>query len=108
MQKFTEETLRTTLSLDETISKSDIERAISIISGNPSHREDLVRIIKINAAAKMLGITREGVLNHIKQGYLTRIAGINGQVLGIRSDSLEAFMHRRIVHKSMPTQRTDK
>lgn len=96
----TQKTLETILESDETISKENIRRAISILNGYPSDRRDFVRIIKIEDAAKMLGVTRHAISGYLRHGYLSKVVSPFGGTLGIRSDSIDAFKYKRIVLKA--------
>ena len=100
MTKISEESIRRILENDETVPRDFIDRVLSILAGNPQRREDFVSIIKINEVARILGVSRSGVLDYIKRGLLTRVVGIHGQVMGIRSDSLAAFQYRGVVPRA--------
>lgn len=96
----TQKTLETILASDDTISKEAIQRAISILNGYPIDRRDFVRVIKIEDAAKMLGVTRNAISGYLRHGYLSKVVSPFGGTLGIRSDSLEAFMRPRSTPKT--------
>ena len=96
----TKNALQTALSCDETISPDLIQRAISVMAGDPIDRKDFIRIIKIPDAAKILGVTRAGINDYIARGYLSKVVSPYGGTLGIRSDSLEAFMRPRSTPKT--------
>lgn len=95
----TQKTLETILASDDTISKEAIQRAISILNGYPIDRRDFVRVIKIEDAAKMLGVTRNAISGYLRHGYLSKVVSPFGGTLGIRSDSLARFRHLRVVSK---------
>lgn len=99
MKSETMNALKTILSCDETISPDLIPRVISVMAGDPIDRKDFIRIIKINDAAKMLGVTRAGINDYIARGYLSKVVSPYGGTLGIRSDSLARFRHLRVVSK---------
>lgn len=87
----TQNAVETILAADESINKDLARRAVSVLNGYPIDRRDFVRVIKIEDAAKMLGVTREAIKGYYRRGLLTKVISPFGGTLGIRSDSLDAF-----------------
>lgn len=87
------------LAKEEGIPDYAIERSISYLMGTPIDRNDLVRVIKFKDAAKKLNLSLSGIAYLIKHGKLLAIKGPKSQLLGIRSDSIENYMRRTVIHR---------
>lgn len=93
MKTETENAIRSILSMDDSIDKSTLERAIHILRGHPESEEDMPRVVRCNDAVKILKVHRRTLDYYVKCGYLRRVYGAGRQrALGICRDSLVAFM----------------
>ena len=104
MTSKTEESLRAILALDDSVKKEFVERAIAIMSGSPDRPSDLCRVVSFKDVVRILEVDRQTVHGYILKGYLTPVLGLGGRAIGINGNSLEAFRHRRIVHKGKVRQ----
>jgi len=95
MQALTETSVRQLLSLDETISPSDIEPALAMLKGRPTSVDDLVHVLRYKDAMQMLGVTRDGLNYYIRMGYLDRVFGSGDRAIGISFESYHRFTTRR-------------
>lgn len=92
MKTETENAVRSILSIDDSLDKMAIERAIHILRGSPEE-EDMPRVVRCKDAIKILKIHRRTLDYYVKKGYLKRVFGSGRQrALGICRDSLVAFM----------------
>lgn len=64
----------------------------------------LVTAIPLINAMKILEVKSPTLHGYIRKGYLTRVLGLGRRAIGINGNSLEAFRHRRIVHKGKVRQ----
>lgn len=93
MKAETENAIRSIVSIDDTVDKSVIERAIHLLRGCPEREEDMMHIVRRKEALKILKVHRRTLDYYISQGYLQRVfGGGRKRALGISRDSLMAFM----------------
>lgn len=95
--------LHTALSLDGSISREAIARALAILAGQPEREDDYVRVIKVRDAARILGVTPAGINAYVRRGLLTKVVDDREKTIGIRGDSLATFQRRRVVSKESLT-----
>lgn len=89
----TENAVRSILSLDDSIEKNRLERALHILRGDPDGDEELLKIVRRKDAIKILNVHRRTLDYYLKMGYLQRVyGGGRERALGISRDSLVAFM----------------
>ena len=104
MRAQTEFGIRAVISLDEELRNFDIERAIDILKGSPKDISDICTVVSYHEAMRILEVSRPALNGYIRAGYITRVFGLGGRAIGINGNSLEAFRHRRIVHKGTVRQ----
>lgn len=93
MKNETETAIRSILSMDGTVDKSSLERAMHILRGNPDSEEDMMHVVRRKDALKILKVHRRTLDYYIKCGYLQRVfGGGRRRSLGVSRDSLLAFM----------------
>lgn len=89
----TETAVRSILSMDQTVDKSSLERAIHILRGTPDSEDDMMHVVRRKDVLKILKVHRRTLDYYIKCGYLQRVfGGGRRRSLGISRDSLLAFM----------------
>ena len=90
----TENAIRSIISMDDTVDKSVIERAIHLLRGCPDE-EDMMHIVRRKDAIKILNVHRRTLDYYISCGYLQRVyGGGRSRALGISRESLMAFMRK--------------
>jgi hypothetical protein len=95
MKSETETAVRSILSMDASIDKSALERAIHILRGSPDSEEDMMHVVRRKDALKILKVHRRTLDYYISCGYLQRVfGGGRRRALGISRDSLMAFMRQ--------------
>ena len=83
------------LSMDASVDKSALERAIHILRGSPDSEEDMMHVVRRKDALKILKVHRRTLDYYISCGYLQRVfGGGRRRALGISRDSLMAFMRQ--------------
>ena len=95
MKMETETAIRSILSMDDSIDKSALERAIHILRGSPDAEEDMMHVVRRKDAIKILKVHRRTLDYYISCGYLQRVyGGGRRRALGISRESLMAFMRQ--------------
>lgn len=95
MKSETETAIRSILSMDDSIDKSALERAIHILRGSPDTEEDMMHVVRRKDAIKILKVHRRTLDYYISCGYLQRVyGGGRRRALGISRESLMAFMRQ--------------
>lgn len=96
MQPNTENAIRSIVSMDETVSKDMLEKAMGILKGIPEEDEEDPQVIRFSTVMKYLGIKRRTLSYYLQQGYLTRVYGGGRRALGISRDSYLRFTRKRM------------
>ena len=95
MKSETETAVRSILSMDASIDKSSLERAIHILRGSPDTEDDMMHVVRRKDAIKILKVHRRTLDYYVSCGYLQRVfGGGKRRALGISRDSLVAFMRQ--------------
>lgn len=103
----TEMTLRSILALDASVAKADVERAIALLRGKPTHEKDLVHVMRYSEAMKRLGVSRDTINYYVRHGHLKRVYGSGRQrALGISWESYHRFTRLQDKPTISPTQKT--
>ena len=96
MKNQTEMTLRSILALDASVAKTDVERAMALLRGNPTNEDDLVHVMRYSEAMDRLGVSRKTISYYVRRGQLKRVFGCGRQrALGISWESYHRFTRLR-------------
>lgn len=96
MKRQTELTLRSVLSLDKSVKESDIERAVSLLKGTPTHEDDLVRVMPYREVLARLKVNKYTLRYYVKRGYLTKVLGAGNRAIGVTWESFHRFTRRQV------------
>ena len=95
MKPQTELTLRSVLSLDKSVNRSAIDRAVSLLKGSPTHDDDLVRVMPYREVLARLKVNKYTLRYYVKRGYLTKVLGAGNRAIGVTWESFHRFTRAR-------------
>ena len=91
MKAQTEKVIRSIIAVDSEVDASVVERAISVLRGQPYEDTDLVRVMPYREVLARLKVSKYTLRYYVKRGYLTKVRGAGNRAIGVTVESFNRF-----------------
>ena len=91
MKAQTEKVIRSIIAVDSEVDASVVERAISVLRGQPYEDTDLVRVMPYREVLARLKVSKYTLRYYVKRGYLTKVRGAGNRAIGVTVESYNRF-----------------
>lgn len=91
MKAQTEKVIRSIIAVDSEVDASVVERAISVLRGQPYEDTDLVRVMPYREVLARLKVSKYTLRYYVKRGYLTKVRGAGNRAIGVTVEGFNRF-----------------